>query len=178
MKTFITFFFVITIFGIYPNSIKAQQELIETNNCSEGIIVKEKTITLFRTYHTSVISCHKIININKIDKYLKSLNGSVKFSGSDIDETNDTLKIGAFFSKTIDHHLFEKLNKGAILENMTTITITKSNTEFEPFCLEFKKPIDIDLQKYLIIQLFIKSGSDDDFYLGESNVIIDNLHFK
>ena len=61
---------------------------------------------------TSINSGFTIIEVSDSILALKTLKGKVKFSGSDIDQTQDTLIIAAYYSKTKDSLLIASLRKG------------------------------------------------------------------
>ncbi len=104
------------------------------------------------------------INHNKL-----KLIGRYKFSGSDIEETNDTLKILVF--STIKQ--IKSLING-IPKNATTLELIIPKTQFEWFHLDLSK---IKNNNYLTIVIQLISGSDDKFYYGYSNAVIDDLKF-
>lgn len=135
-----------------------------------------KGLVIFRTYRTSINSGFTIIELNDSIQALKTLKGKVKFSGSDIDQTQDTLIIAAYYSKTKDSLLVANLNKGLISENAVLERISEPLVQFEHFQINLSKSHEDEERKFLIIQLIIKSGSDDNFYYGISDAVIDNLY--
>lgn len=135
-------------------------------------------LALFRTYSTPVNTGFAIIEADEASRELNTLKGRAKFSGSDIDQTKDTLIIATYYSKTKDSLLIANLNEGLIPEKADVIKISEPLAQFEPFYLPLSAPINVAEQKYLIIQLIIKSGSDDNYYYGTSNAVIDSLHFN
>jgi len=118
-----------------------------------------------------------IIEVDSSIKILKSLRGRIKFSGSDIAQTQDTLLIATHYSKTKNQTALANLNKGLIPENAAVVKISDPLAQFESFHMNLSEPDNNEDRKYMIIQLILKSGSDDNYYYGKSNAVIDNLHF-
>ncbi len=135
-----------------------------------------KTLTLFRTYRTSINSGFTFIEVGDSIKALKMLKGEVKFSGSDMDQTQDTLIIAVYYSKTKDASIIENLNNDLIAENAVVVKISEPSEQFEHFEINLTKCHSEKERKYLIIQFLIKSGGDDNFYYGISNAVIENLY--
>lgn len=134
-------------------------------------------LALFRTYSTPLNNGFAIIEVDNANGNLKTLAGRAKFSGSDIDQTKDTLIIAAYYSKTKDSLLMANLNKGLIPNKADVLKISEPLAQFESFYIHLSKSINDEEQKYLIIQLILKSGSDDSYYYGESNAVVDDLNF-
>jgi hypothetical protein len=134
-----------------------------------------EALALFRTNSIPINTGFAIIEIDDAIKNLKTLKGRIKFSGSDIDQTQDTLIITAFYSKAKDSLVLKNLHKGHISDAATMVKISKPLAQFESFQINLPESNTTKEQKYLIIQLLIKSGSDDDFYYGISNAIIDDF---
>ncbi len=138
---------------------------------------KRNAWALFRTYRTPLNNGFAIIEVANKSGNLKTLKGRAKFSGSDIDRTKDTLIIAAYYSK-IDSLSIANLNKGLIPDKADVIKLSEPLAQFEPFYIPLSEPIKAVEKKYLIIQLIIKSGSDDNYYYGTSNAVVDNIHFN
>jgi len=135
-------------------------------------------LALFRTYSTPLNNGFTIIEVDTTRGNRKTLAGRAKFSGSDIDQTKDTLIIAAYYSKTKDSLLIANLNRGLIPYDADVLKISEPLAQFEPFYVPLSAPVNVAEQKYFIVQLIIKSGSDDNYYYGTSNAVIDNLHFN
>lgn len=134
-------------------------------------------LALFRTYSTPINTGFAILEVSNTIKDLRTLKGRVKFSGSDIDQTQDTLIIATSYSKTKDSLLIANLNKGLVSDNADVVKISEPLAQFESFHINLSESNNNEERKYLIIQIIIKSGSDDNYYYGISNAVIDNLHF-
>lgn len=137
----------------------------------------KEAIALFRTYNTPINNGFAVIEVDNTLKDLKTLNGRVKFSGSDIDQAQDTLIIATYYSKTKDSSLIKSLNIGQVPKIADVLKISDPKAQFEYFHINLSENNNNEEQKYLIIQFIIKSGSDDDFYYGKSNAVIDGLYF-
>ncbi|TXN36112.1 hypothetical protein FVB32_16270 [Flagellimonas hymeniacidonis] len=138
---------------------------------------KRDALALFRTYSTPLNNGFAIIRVASKGWAPRKLMGRAKFSGSDIDQTKDTLIIAAYYSK-IDSLSIANLNKGLIPDKADVIKLSEPLAQFEPFYIPLSEPIKAVEKKYLIIQLIIKSGSDDNYYYGTSNAVVDNIHFN
>ena len=135
-------------------------------------------LALFRTYTTPINTGFTIIELDSSIENPKSLSGRIKFSGSDIDQTQDTLLIATYYSKTENQLVLANLNEGLIPENADVVKISDPLAQFESFHMNLSEPNNEEDRKYLIIQLILKSGSDDNYYYGRSNAVIDNLHLN
>ena len=134
-----------------------------------------KAIALFRSYETPINTGFSIVEIKTLDMMPKAVKGRIKFSGSDIERTTDTLFITAFYSNTKNASLISSLNEGRIPTSAAVLIISEPLAQFEFYRLDLSQAIPKEEQKYLIVQLIIKSGSDDSYYYGNSNAVIDNL---
>lgn len=137
-----------------------------------------EALALFRAYNTPINSGLSIIAIDNPNKSLKAIKDRAKFSGSDIDQTKDTLIIAAHYVKSTDSLLIANLNKGLIPDRAALLKLSEPLAQFGSFYLNLAAPINIAKEKYMVIQLIIKSGSDDNYYYGKSNAVIDHLHFS
>ncbi len=131
-------------------------------------------LALFRTNSTAINTGFTIIEVDDTNKHLKTLQGRIKFSGSDIEQTQDTLIIAAYYSTTKDVLVLANLHKGQVAENAAVMKIWKPLAQFESFQMNLPEAT-MKAQKYLMIQLILKSGSDDNFYYGVSNAVIDDF---
>ncbi|NER17294.1 hypothetical protein [Spongiivirga citrea] len=95
--------------------------------------------------------------------------GRYKFSGSDIDTAKDTLCITVFSSERPIKTVSDTLPEKAVALNITT-----PKAQFEWFHLDVNK---IQKNNYLTIIIQLKSGSDDSYYWGQSNAVLDDLKF-
>lgn len=95
--------------------------------------------------------------------------GHYKFSGSDIDQTNDTLRIIVFSSEKPVSSIPDEFPK-----NTKALDISKPQAQFDWFHLDVG---EIKGNNYLTIVIQLKSGSDDSYYWGYSNAVIDDLKF-
>ena len=134
-------------------------------------------LDLFRTYSTPLNTGFTIIEVDSSFKNLKKLSGRIKFSGSDIDQTQDTLLIATYYSKTKNQIVMANLNEGLLPANAAVVKISDPLAQFEYFIINLPESDIKQERNYLIIQLLLKSGSDDNYYYGNSNAVIDNLHF-
>lgn len=123
-------------------------------------------LALHREYfaETNTILTSFLITENKENLRLV---GRYKFSGSDIDTTKDTLRVTVFsterpMSNTLD--IFP--------ENISILDITNPEAQFEWFHLDIN---EIQKNKYLTIVIQLISGSDDSYYWGQSNTVLDDL---
>ncbi|MGY3794898.1 hypothetical protein [Aquimarina sp. 433] len=101
-------------------------------------------------------------------EYLQ-LTGRYKFSGSDIDEAEDVLRIIVISSEKMIHTISDK-----DLEDAHILDITTPNAQFDRFYLEID---EIHKNAYVTIAIQLISGSDDSFYWGQSNAVLDDLKF-
>lgn len=93
--------------------------------------------------------------------------GRYKFSGSDIEETIDTLKIVAFSTSRQLTYIPDELPK-----NASVLDLTLPASQFEWFHLDVG---EIKKGNYLTIVIQLNSGSDDSYYWGQSNAVLDDL---
>jgi len=97
------------------------------------------------------------------------LTGRYKFSGSDIDEAEDVLRIIVISSEKMIHTISDK-----DLEDAHILDITTPKAQFDRFYLEID---EIQKNAYVTIAIQLISGSDDSFYWGQSNAVLDDLKF-
>ncbi len=128
----------------------------------------ENALALHRTYDAQANSIITSFPIPQNKKNLR-LVGRYKFSGSDIDTAKDTLRIAVFSSES-------SMDETPIIlpEKATILNITKPEAQFEWFHLDIN---EIPKGNYLTIVIQIISGSDDSYYWGQSNAVIDDLKF-
>jgi len=138
---------------------------------------KNNALALFRTYRTPVNNGYAIIEVDDTNRNVEKLLGRIKFSGSDIDQAKDTLIIATYYSKTNDALLLSNLNEGVVPDRANLVKISEPLAQFEYFRIPMQDCINEEERKFLIIQLILKSGSDDSFYYGNSNAAIDDLHY-
>ena len=133
-------------------------------DANENAVALHRGISKSHITETNAIFNSFLTPINH--KSLK-LVGRYKFSGSDIEETSDTLKILVF--STIKQ--IKSLING-IPKNATSLELIIPKAQFDWFHLDLSK---IKKNNYLTIVIQLTSGSDDDFYYGYSNAVIDEL---
>ena len=138
---------------------------------------ENSALALFRTYQTPINCGYNILEVDDNNKSVKRLMGKIKFSGSDIDQTKDTLIIATYYSKTKNALLLANLNGGLVPIKANLVKISEPLAQFESFHIDLLQSINDEERKYLIIQLIIKSGSNDSFYYGNSNAVIDDFYF-
>lgn len=132
----------------------------------------ESAIALYRgSLQSHLTENNAIFSSFSIQEKSKGLRliGKYKFSGSDIQHTIDTLKIAVFPTS-------EQLQSipNQFPENATVLDLIVPTTQFEWFNLD----IDENLSgNYLMIIIQLKSGSDDSYYWGYANAVIDDLSF-
>lgn len=97
------------------------------------------------------------------------LMGRYKFSGSDIDEAEDVLRIIVISSEKMIQKISDK-----DLEDAHILDITTPKAQFDRFYLEID---EIQKNMYVTIAIQLISGSDDSFYWGQSNAVLDDLKF-
>lgn len=97
------------------------------------------------------------------------LTGRYKFSGSDIDEAEDVLRIIVISSEKVIQRISDN-----DLEDAHILNITTPKAQFDKFHLEIDK---IQKNTYVTIAIQLISGSDDSFYWGQSNAVLDDLKF-
>lgn len=93
--------------------------------------------------------------------------GRYKFSGSDIEEAIDTLRIVAFSTPQQLQNLPDQFP-----QNATYLNIVAPTSQFEWFQLDLNA---IETGIYLTLVFQLKSGSDDNYYWGYANAVIDDL---
>jgi len=125
-------------------------------------------LALHRTYSAQTNTILTSFSIPENKKKLR-LVGRYKFSGSDIDTAKDTLRITVFSSEmSIDD------TPNALPENATVLNITTPEAQFKWFYLDIN---ETKKNNYLTIVIQLISGSDDSYYWGESNAVLDDLKF-
>ena len=95
--------------------------------------------------------------------------GRYKFSGSDIQQATDTLRVAVFSTPEQLQHVPDILPKHA-----TVLDLVVPTAQFEWFHLDMD---EIEEDNYLTIVIQLKSGSDDSYYWGYANAVIDDLEF-
>ncbi|MBW1294965.1 hypothetical protein [Aquimarina litoralis] len=95
--------------------------------------------------------------------------GRYKFSGSDIDRAEDVLRIIVISSEKVIHMISD-----THLEDANILNITTPKAQFNRFHLDIDK---IQKNTYVTIVIQLISGSDDSFYWGQSNAVLDDLKF-
>ncbi len=95
--------------------------------------------------------------------------GRYKFSGSDIDEAIDTLRITVLTSEKQMDSIPNTLPK-----DTSTLEIIRPQSQFEWFHLDVG---EIKKGSYLTIVIQLNSGSDDSYYWGYANAVIDDMEF-
>lgn len=95
--------------------------------------------------------------------------GRYKFSGSDIEQTNDSLRIIVFSTPKELKSVPDKMPK-----NATAVNLVIPASQFEWFHLDVG---EIKKENYLTIVIQLNSGSDDSYYWGQSNAVLDDLKF-
>ncbi|QLG44377.1 hypothetical protein [Costertonia aggregata] len=98
-----------------------------------------EALALFRSYQTPVNNGFSIVELSDLDKIPKALKDRFKFSGSDIDQTNDTLVIAAFYSRTKDASVISGLNERRISPYAAVLTLSEPMPQFEFFRLDLSK---------------------------------------
>lgn len=93
--------------------------------------------------------------------------GRYKFSGSDIEQAIDTLKVVVFSSPEQLKRIPDEFPKNATISNLVLPA-----SQFEWFHLNVT---EIKMNTYLTIVIQLKSGSDDNYYWGYANAVIDDL---
>jgi len=95
--------------------------------------------------------------------------GRYKFSGSDIAKATDTLKVAVFSTSEQLENIPDKLPK-----NTAVIDLVVPTSQFKWFHLDMN---EIERGDYLTMVIQLKSGSDDCYYWGYANAVIDDLEF-
>lgn len=98
-----------------------------------------------------------------------TLKGRYKFSGSDIKEAIDTLKVIAFTTPEQLQNIPDKFP-----QNATVLNVVSPTSQFEWFNLDMD---ETERDNYLTIVIQLKSGSDDSYYWGYANAVLDDLAF-
>lgn len=129
---------------------------------------------LYRSYKGSLNNGFILLEISELSNTLINIRGRYKFSGSDIDQTSDTLIIAVSKYKKQSREEIERFDNGQINDNDFYRVYTEPQTQFQGFSIDSKN-LNIRDDEYLAIQFIIKSGSDDSYYYGNSNAVIDNL---
>ncbi|MCM4173798.1 hypothetical protein DHD32_20190 [Arenibacter sp. TNZ] len=129
---------------------------------------------LFRTYKGNMNNGYIRLDISKFSNTLISLNGRYKFSGSDIDQAKDTLIIAISKYNKESNSELKRFDDGQITENDFYEMYSDPQAQFQNFHINLNN-LYIRDNEFLAIQFIIKSGSDDSFYYGTSNAVIDNL---
>mgnify|MGYP003653056840 FL=1 len=112
--------------------------------------------------------------MSELSKTLINIRGRFKFSGSDIDQTTDTLTIAVSKYKKQSREEIKRFDNGQIGKNDFYRIYTEPQTQFQGFSINLDN-LNIKEDEYLAIQFILKSGSDDNYYHGTSNAVIDNL---
>ena len=123
-------------------------------------------LAIHRTYsaQTNAILTSFLIPENKENLRLV---GRYKFSGSDIDTAKDTLRVSVFSTERPISNTLDTLP-----ENTSVLDITNPEAQFEWFHFDIN---EIQKNKYLTIAIQLISGSDDSYYWGQSNAVLDDL---
>lgn len=130
----------------------------------------------FRTYEADQNSAHTIIELKKTQRKIKYLTGRFKFSGTDIDQTNDTLIVACSLYNKLNDTVIDRLKDADTDFSEHKITITEPISHFRSFKLELPDlPNKKSKNLFFVLLVKIKSGSDDNYYFGESDAVIDNL---
>lgn len=95
-------------------------------------------------------------------------------SGSDIDQTKDTLIIAVSKYKKQSKAEIERFDTGQIEKNDFYHVYTEPQTQFQGFDINLSN-LKIRNDECLAIQFIIKSGSDESYYYGISDAVVDNL---
>ncbi|WP_394746735.1 hypothetical protein [Spongiimicrobium salis] len=125
-------------------------------------------LALHRTYSAETNTIITSFSIPENKENLR-LVGRYKFSGSDIDTAKDTLRIAVFSSKKSIDDIPNTLPK-----NATVLNIAEPEAQFEWFHLDIN---EIQKNNYVTIVIQLISGSDDSYYWGQSNAVLDDLKF-
>ncbi|WP_405207345.1 hypothetical protein [Aquimarina sp. LLG6339-5] len=125
-------------------------------------------LALYRAYYTQTNTILTSFLIPENQENLR-LVGRYKFSGSDIDAAKDTLRITVFSSKNLVDDTPDALPENAAMLNMST-----PEAQFEWFHLDIN---NIQKNNYVTIVIQLISGSDDSYYWGNSNAVLDDLKF-
>jgi hypothetical protein len=129
---------------------------------------------LYRTYKGSLNNGHILLDMSELSNTIKSIRGRYKFSGSDIDQTKDTLIIAVSKYKKQSSAEIEKFDNGQLDKNDFYRVYTEPQTQFQGFSIDLDN-LNIKEDEYLAIQFILKSGSYDNYYHGTSDAVIDNL---
>lgn len=129
---------------------------------------------LYRGYKGSLNNGFILLDLSELSNTIINIRGRFKFSGSDIDQTKDTLTIAVSKYKKQSREEIERFDNGQINENDFYRVITEPRTQFQGFNINLDN-LNIREDEYLAIQFIIKSGSDDSYYYGTSDAVIDNL---
>jgi len=128
----------------------------------------ENALALHRAYGTQVNTILTSFSIPENKEKLR-LVGLYKFSGSYIETAKDTLRIKVFSSERSIND-----TPNALPKNATVLNITRPEAQFEWFHLDIN---EIPKGNYLTIIIQLISGSDDIYYWGQSNAVLDDLKF-
>lgn len=129
---------------------------------------------LYRSYKRSLNNGFILLDLSELSKTLINIRGRFKFSGSDIDQTTDTLTIAVSKYKKQSREEIKRFDNGQIGKNDFYRIYTEPQTQFQGFSINLDN-LNIKEDEYLAIQFILKSGSDDNYYHGTSNAVIDNL---
>ncbi len=136
----------------------------------------DSAFAFFRTYDADQNSAYTIIELKKNLRKIKYFTGRFKFSGTDIDQTNDTLIVSCSLYNKLNDTVIDRLEAGDTDFSEHKITITEPISHFRSFKLELPElPNKKNEKLFLVLLVKIKSGSDDNYYFGESHAVIDNL---
>jgi hypothetical protein len=129
---------------------------------------------LYRTYKGSLNNGYILLDMSELSNKIESIRGRYKFSGSDIDQTKDTLIIAVSKYKKQSRVEIEKFDNGQLDKNDFYRVYTEPQTQFQGFSIDLDN-MNLKKDEYLAIQFILKSGSDDNYYYGTSDAVIDNL---
>ncbi|WP_159092249.1 hypothetical protein [Aquimarina sp. Aq107] len=125
-------------------------------------------LVLYREYYAQTNTIFTSFCIPENKENLR-LVGRYKFSGSDIDTAKDTLRITVFSSENSIENTPETLP-----EDVTALNISTPKAQFEWFHIDIN---NIQKNNYITIVIQLISGSDDSYYWGHSNAVLDDLKF-
>ncbi|GAB5565226.1 MAG: hypothetical protein Wins2KO_22890 [Winogradskyella sp.] len=148
--------------SIEPDDKKTDYSIINKYKLPDA---HRNAYTIYRRYDKDSVSMSKVIELNGYNYKIKKIRFRAKFSNSDIDQTNDTLKLEAT--------LFNKNNIEKAIKSK--LIVTDSVNHFEYFNLNFNEVFDLSNKSKLTIRITVISGSDDSFYLGNSYATIDEI---
>jgi len=129
---------------------------------------------LYRSYKGSLNNGYILLDLSELSSTIKNICGRYKFSGSDIDQTEDTLIIAVSKYKKQSRTEIEKFDNCQLGKNDFYRLYTEPQTQFQVFSINLDN-LNIKEDEYLAIQFILKSGSDDNYYFGESDAVVDNL---